>query len=80
MGFWLIEVGVALSAIPPGTPRIIGVQGRYFIPYLPLFLLLSASHERPDDRMRLSLSIAPVAFMVAVNLWWLSAVYRTFYA
>lgn len=78
-GFWLIEIGVALSAIPPGSPKIVGVQGRYFIAYVPLVLLLSAGRRASRTRPRLVAAVAPIVFLVGVNLWWLTVVYRTYY-
>ncbi|MBS1847442.1 MAG: DUF2142 domain-containing protein [Actinobacteria bacterium] len=83
VAFWLIEFGVAISADPPGARTIFYVQGRYFIPYLPLvlFLLPTRRTDGPGLRgLRVAVTaVAPIVFLVGLNLWWLSVVARTFY-
>lgn len=39
LGIGMTCAGVLLDWTPYGTKSIAGIQGRYFIPYLPLFLL-----------------------------------------
>lgn len=79
VGFVLIEVGVALSAVKPGSRIIRWVQGRYFIPFLPLVLFgAHAARGRLQSLQRVAL--VPIVFLVGLNLWWLSVVLRTFYS
>lgn len=78
-GFWLIELGVALSVTAPGSPKIIAIQGRYFLPYLPLLLFAAVGWTTGRRAVRRVASIVPVALLVGVNAWWLSVVYRTYY-
>lgn len=67
--FLLIEYGLALSANPPAAYRIVWVQGRYFIPLIPLTLFgFSGQHRRVvPDRVMIVLPVISTLFAS----WWL---------
>lgn len=65
--FILIEYGLAIAANPPGTEHIIWVQGRYFLPLLPLTLFGVSGNGR--SLAHTYQWIFPI-LSVAVLLWW----------
>ena len=69
VGFALIEVGSAISAVPPGAREAKWVQARYFVPYLPL-LLFGVPRPRPTTRRyNFWTGIVPIAVLLGANLW-----------
>ena len=81
-GFWLIEYGVAVSANVPQAHVVRAVQGRYFLPYLPLALIVAPRPQVPASLRRRADAVAVVVigFLVGLNIWWLSVVAEMFYA
>ena len=71
----LVELSEYISWTPVGAPVVQGVQGRYFIPVLPLFLL---AISRANERARWP-KLAVPAVMAVVNAAALWAVYRASY-
>lgn len=66
--FLLIEYGIATSA-PLGWPQyIFGVQGRYFIPLLPLLLfgVNGSRYVKPERRLVIWIPVASTLML----LWW----------
>ena len=68
----VIELSQYVSWTPVAAPEVQGVQGRYFIPVLPLLLL---AISRPNERARWPAVAVPVV-MAVVNAAALWAVYR----
>ena len=73
----LIEYGLAIAANPPGAHKIVWVQGRYFLPLLPLTLFgFSGIRSRQlPERLLLALPAVSAAFAT----WWLWYVAHTAY-
>ena len=68
--FGLIEYGLAIAANPVGTRHIIWVQGRYFLPLLPLSLFgVSIGQPRLPGRWLLPLPVLSTAVVVGWA-WW----------
>ncbi len=65
--FILIEYGLAIAANPPGTEHIIWVQGRYFLPLLPLTLFGASGNGHA--RARKWQWVFPI-LSVGVLSWW----------
>jgi len=73
MGVWLLILGSISAALyitwtPVGQDHIEGIQGRYFIPIIPLFLLVLHTHAISLDRAttRLPRIVIPYSFMSLV--------------
>jgi hypothetical protein len=64
----LIEYGLASAANPPAAHEIVGVQGRYFLPLLPLTLFGVPGVHRALPR-RWPAPIIPAVSVVVVALW-----------
>ncbi|HEX7193215.1 MAG TPA: DUF2142 domain-containing protein [Thermoanaerobaculia bacterium] len=68
----VVELSQYISWTPVGASEVQGVQGRYFIPIVPLFLI---AISRPNERARWPAFAVP-AVMAIVNAAALWAVYR----
>lgn len=68
----LIEYGLAIAANPPGAHTIIWVQGRYFLPLVPLTLFGVSGVRRVVPRKWLA--VVPLVSVIAVVawIWWAS--------
>lgn len=66
----LIEYGIAIAANPPGAHEIIWVQGRYFLPLVPLTLFgISGRTRAISDRWLVGAPIMSSVVLVAW-FWW----------
>jgi uncharacterized membrane protein len=68
-GLIVITYGIFISFNVPGARSIRGIQGRYLLPYVPLWLF----GARPTVRwMQIRvIAVVCVAALLSLNLWWL---------
>ncbi len=67
----LVELALYLTATPLGADYVLGTQGRYFLPILPLAGLAAAIPSRPDSRLGRAIAVgfAPaIVLLVAGGL------------
>lgn len=68
----LIEYGLAIAANPPGARSIIWVQGRYFLPLIPLTLFGVSGLARPLTGRRAWPLVATSAIVLVCWLVWVA--------
>jgi hypothetical protein len=71
-GVLLIEYGLAIAANPPGARRIIWVQGRYFLPLVPLTLFGVSGVGRPLAKRWSVLVVVISVVVTSAWIWWAS--------
>ncbi len=81
IGLWVIAYGVALSSNAVAAGKIVGYQGRYLTPYIPVTLVGATGYRAVGKRQEL-LSFAKVLCLIvllAINVWWTVQLFTVYY-